>query len=267
MPAKKKAVKPAKTTKVPKTTQVPVEATPKKEAASIVALPSLTDLLEAGAHFGHSVKRRNPKMDKYVYATKNGVQILDLVKTRACLEDACSYLAERASVGYVLVLGTKGQAVNIVRNESLRIGTPYIVNRWVGGLFTNWSEVKKRIDKLSDMRIKQEAGDYKKYTKKEQVLLSREIERLDRLFGGVVAMKELPKALFVVDPIREVTAVREALALNIPIVAVADTNCDPTGLTKVIPANDDSLRTVELLVTAVNGAIAQGMKRKPVTST
>lgn len=224
-------------------------------------LPSLTELLESGAHFGHSVKRRNPRMDKYVYAVKNGVQVLDLVKTRQLLQEACEYLAEKASEGPVLILGTKAQAVEAIREGATKIGAPYIVNRWVGGLFTNWNEVKKRVEKLSDMRARQEAGEYKKYTKKEQVLLSREIERLDRLFGGVVTLKELPKAIFIVDPTREATAVREAKAMKVPIVAVIDTNCDPREMACVIPANDDSQKTVTMLVESLIEAIGQGMKQ------
>lgn len=241
----------------------------KKKIAKVVKkqakleLPSLTELLEAGAHFGHSVKRRNPRMDGYVYAVKDGVQVIDLVKTRECLEAATNYLMEQAATGDVLVLGTKGQAVEIVRSEAVRIGTPFIVNRWVGGLFTNWNEVKKRIDKLLDMQRKTEAGEYKKYTKKEQVLLAREIERLERMFGGVAKMQGLPKAIFIVDPLREVTAVREAIARGIPIVAVADTNSNPQGIAHIIPANDDSLKTVEILVKAVLAGIEAGIKRRP----
>lgn len=226
------------------------------------ALPSLTELLEAGAHFGHSVKRRNPRMDDYIYAVKNGVQIFDLVKTRDLLEKACDYLEDvTAKGGSVLILGTKGQAAEVIRTEAARVGAPFIVNRWVGGLFTNWDEIKKRIDKLIEMRAKMEAGDYKKYTKKEQVLLKKDIDRLERMYGGLVTLKKLPDVLFVVDPIREDTAVREAIAREVPIVAVCDSNCDPTQVTHVIPANDDALKTVTILVTAVAAAIERGMKK------
>lgn len=224
--------------------------------------PSLKELLEAGAHFGHSVKRRNPRMDKYIYAVKNGVQVFDLVKTKQLLEEACNYIEDvTAKGGSVLVMGTKGQAAEVIRTESARVGNAYIVNRWVGGLFTNWDEIKKRIDKLVEMKVKMEAGDYKKYTKKEQVLLKREIDRLERMYGGLVTLKKLPDALFVVDPLREETAVREAIAREMPIVAVTDSNCDPTQITYVIPANDDALKTVEILVKAVVAAIERGMKK------
>jgi small subunit ribosomal protein S2 len=230
-------------------------------------LPSLQELLEAGAHFGHSIKRRNPRMDKYIFAVKNGVQVFDLVKTRQLLEDACVYIEEVvAQGGNVLVLGTKGQAAESIRTESARVGNPFIVNRWVGGLFTNWEEIKKRIDKLVDMKAKMEAGDYKKYTKKEQVLLKREIDRLERMYGGLVKLTKLPDVLFVVDPMREDTAVREAIARNIPIVAVCDSNCDPTPIAHVIPANDDALKTVTILVKSVISAIEAGMKRVKVAT-
>lgn len=224
--------------------------------------PSLAELLEAGAHFGHSVKRRNPRMDKYIYAVKNGVQIFDLVKTKSLLQEACEYLEEVvAKGGSVLVMGTKGQAAEAIREESLRVGNAYIVNRWVGGLFTNWEELKKRIDKLVEMKKKMEAGDYKKYTKKEQVLLKREIDRLERMYGGLVSLSKLPDVLFVVDPMREDTAVREAIAREMPIVAVCDSNCDPTHIAHVIPANDDALKTVSIIVKTVVAAIERGMKK------
>lgn len=235
----------------------------KKADAVEKNLPSLTELLEAGAHFGHSVKRRNPKMDEYIYATKNGVQIFDLVKTRELLSKACAYLEDVASQdGKILVVGTKGQAAEIVRTESERVGNAYIVNRWVGGLFTNWDEIKKRIDKLVEMKAKFESGDYKKYTKKEQVLLKREVDRLERMYGGLVSLKKLPDALVVIDPTRETTAIKEALMKQVPIVAVVDSNCDPTDMKLVIPANDDSLKTVTILVKTIMGAIERGIKNQ-----
>ena len=224
-------------------------------------LPTLTELLEAGSHFGHSVKRRNPKMDDYVYTIKNGVQVFDLLKTRQLLSDACEYLTKIASEGgTILMLGTKSQAVEVIRAEATRIGTPYIVNRWVGGLFTNWSSLKTRIEKLLKTKEGKEKGEFKKYTKKEQVIIDRSIERLERMFGGVSTLKELPKAIFIVDPTRETTAIREAFAVGVPVVAVVDSNCDPSGIAHVIPANDDALKSVEMIVKAIAGSIEKGMK-------
>ncbi len=225
-------------------------------------MPSLEELLEAGAHFGHSTKRRNPKMDEYVYAIKNGVQIFDLVKTQSQLEKACEYLTEEVSQGKsILVMGTKGQAVEVVRAEATRIGVPYVVNRWVGGLLTNWNEIKKRVNKLENMREKMERGDYGKYTKKEVVLLKREIERLERMYGGLVGLKKVPDVIFIVDPTREQTDLRESQARDVKIVAICDSNADPEGIEIVIPANDDALKTVEMLVTSVMSAIEIGLKR------
>ncbi|KKU89123.1 MAG: 30S ribosomal protein S2 [Microgenomates group bacterium GW2011_GWF2_47_9] len=233
-----------------------------KKLQSENTFPSLKELLEAGAHFGHSVKRRNPRMDEYVYATKNGVQIFDLVKTRQLLEETCQYLEDvTAKGGKVLVLGTKGQAAQVVRETAEAIGTPYIVNRWVGGLFTNWDELKKRIERLIDMKKKFEEGEYKKYTKKEQVLKKREIDRLERMYGGLVSLTKLPDVLFVIDPSREDVAVREAIAVKVPIAAIVDTNCDPTQIEKVIPANDDALKTVDIIVRTIMAAIERGIKR------
>ncbi len=278
MPAKKAAAKPksvkavkpkvAKAAKPSleekKTGEVEVakvvkQETPKKVSYYTADLPSLKDMLEAGVHFGHSVKRRNPRMDEYVYAVKNGVQIFDLIKTRDLLAEACGYLMQTvADGGQVLLVGTKGQAAETVKSEAERLGIPFITTRWVGGLFTNWEQLKNRITKLVDMRKKMEAGDYKKYTKKEQVLLKREIDRLTRMYGGLVPMEKLPAAIFIVDPTREITAVRESIARGVPIVAIADSNANPQPLARVIPANDDALKSVVMLVKAVTAAIEKG---------
>lgn len=232
-----------------------------KEVKEFESLPSLKDMLEAGVHFGHSIKRRNPRMDEYVYAVKNGVQIFDLVQTRSMLSDACNYLVDVvAKGGEVLLVGTKAQAADTIKSEAERLGVAFMTTHWVGGLFTNWEQIKTRVDKLIDMKKKFEAGEYKKYTKKEQVLLKREIDRLERMYGGLVTLKGLPKAVFIVDPTREITAMREATHREIPVVAIVDTNGDPTGIAKVIPANDDALKSVVMLVMAVTAAVEKGLK-------
>lgn len=224
-------------------------------------LPSLKEMLEAGVHFGHSAKRRNPRMDEYVYATKNGVQIFDLVQTRQALSDACNYLVQvMEEGGQILLVGTKGQASEIIKSEALRLGVAFMSTHWVGGLFTNWEQIKTRVDKLIEMKKNFEAGEFKKYTKKEQVLLKREIDRLERMYGGLVTLKGLPKVVFIVDPTREVTAMREATHREIPVVAIVDSNGDPTGIAHVIPANDDAVKSVEMLVTTVTSAIEKGLK-------
>ncbi len=224
-------------------------------------LPSLKEMLEAGVHFGHSIKRRNPRMDEYVYAVKNGVQIFDLVQTRAALNDACNYLVEIVSKGgQILLVGTKAQAAETIKSEAERLGIAFITTHWVGGLFTNWDQIKTRVDKLIDMKKKFEAGEYKKYTKKEQVLLKREIDRLERMYGGLVTLNGLPNVVFIVDPTREITAMREATHREIPVVAVVDSNGDPTGIAQVIPANDDALKSVVMLIMAATSAIEKGLK-------
>ncbi len=269
-----KPVKAEKATKVPKVVEVKEEkaaevVVEKKvekvaEAPKVVKefekLPSLKDMLEAGVHFGHSIKRRNPRMDDYVYAVKNGVQIFDLVQTRKALSDACNYIVQvMADGGQILLVGTKAQAADTVKAEAERLGVAFMTTHWVGGLFTNWEQIKTRVDKLIDMKKKYEAGDYKKYTKKEQVLLKREIDRLERMYGGLVTLKGLPKAVFIVDPTREITAMREATHREIPVVAIVDTNGDPTGIAHVIPANDDALKSVVMLVTAITAAVEVGL--------
>lgn len=232
-----------------------------KEVKEYEGLPSLKDMLEAGVHFGHSIKRRNPRMDDYVYAVKNGVQIFDLVQTRKALSDACNYIVETVAKGeQIMLVGTKAQAADTIKAEAERLGVAFITTHWVGGLFTNWEQIKTRVDKLIDMKKKYEAGDYKKYTKKEQVLLKREIDRLERMYGGLVTLKGLPKVVFIVDPTREITAMREAAHREIPIVAIVDTNGDPTGIAHVIPANDDALKSVVMLTTAITKAVEKGLK-------
>jgi len=241
-----------------KTPEVKVVA---EKVVEVDGLPSLKDMLEAGVHFGHSVKRRNPRMDDYVYAIKNGVQIFDLVQTRAALAEACQYLTDTMATGaQILLVGTKAQAAETIKSEAERLGIAFITTHWVGGLFTNWEQIKTRVDKLVDMKKKYEAGEYKKYTKKEQVLLKREIDRLERMYGGLVTLNGLPKVVFIVDPTREVTAMHEATTREIPVVAIVDTNGDPTKIAHVIPANDDALKAVVMLVLAVTHAIEKGLK-------
>lgn len=246
-------------TKAPKTVK-------KVEDAKVVEktayhFPELKEMLEAGVHFGHSVKRRNPRMDEYVYAVKNGVQIFDLIKTHAKLTEACEYLKEVAAKGgQILLVGTKGQAAPTIKAEAERIGLPYISMRWIGGLFTNWEMLKGRVSRLVEMRKAFETGAYSKYTKKEQVVLKKEMDRLDRMYGGVVNLNDLPAAIFIVDPTRETTALHESLLRKIPVVAICDSNCNPDGVTRVIPANDDALKSVVMLTTAVTHAIEEGLQ-------
>ena len=240
--------------------KVTPKKTVKKEAIK-VELPDVKQLLEAGAHFGHAVKRWNPKMADYIYAERNGIHIIDLFKTVEQLEKAAKFLQKAAREGKRIVfLGTKSQAVEVVKQEAERVGVAYVINRWVGGTLTNWSQIKSRIDLLKEMKKKMEKGEYKKYTKKEQVLFAREIERLERMYGGLVDLKDRPEVLFVVDPHREKTAVKEAKDMGVTIVALADTNTDPEGIEYIIPANDDALKSVRLIVETMTKAVEAGKK-------
>ena len=234
---------------------------PKKLAVK-VELPNVKQLLEAGAHFGHAVKRWNPKMADYIYAEKNGIHIFDLFKTVEELKKVCNFMQEAASKGKRIVfLGTKSQAIEVVKREAERVGVAYVINLWVGGTLTNWEQIKSRVDLLKEMREKMEKGEYEKYTKKEQVLKNREIERLERMYGGLVSLSDRPEVLFIVDPHREKTAVKEAKDTGVTVVALADTNADPDLIDYIIPANDDALKSVRLIVETVAKAVEAGKRR------
>jgi small subunit ribosomal protein S2 len=219
----------------------------------------LTELLEAGCHFGHQVRRWNPKMEEYIYTARDGVHIFDLAKSAEGLKKACEYVRDLISKGGTfLMVGTKRQAKAIVREEALKVGAPFVSERWLGGTVTNWEQIKKSIEKLIEMREKREKGEYKKYTKKENVLINREIDRLERFFGGLVQLKDIPDAVFVVDTHREAVVVREAKAKGVRVVGIVDTNSDPDLVDYVIPANDDAVRSIKLIVSKIAEAFSEG---------
>jgi len=223
---------------------------------------SLKDLLEAGAHFGHQAARWNPKMKPYLYTVRDGVHVFDLAKTKEGLEEAAAFVKTTAAKGGKIVfVGTKRQAAAIVMEEAKKAGVPFVCQRWLGGTITNWEQIKKSIDKLTEMSEKREKGEYKKYTKKEQLLLDREIARLEKFFGGLVGLKELPEAIFVVDTKREETAVKEANQKGIKVVAIVDSNSDPDLVDYVIPANDDAVGAVKLVVGAIAEAAKEGREK------
>lgn len=225
----------------------------------------LKQLLEAGAHFGHQARRWNPAMADFIYTTRDGVHIFDLVKTKKGLDTAAEYLGSVAAEGKkVLFVGTKRQAQEIVKRQATRAGMPYMTSRWIGGLLTNWEQIRKRLEKLADLKGKRSRGELKVYTKREQLLIDREIAKLEKFFGGVAEMAGLPDALFVVDSHREEVAVREAKRMGIPVVAMVDTNADPDLVDWVIPVNDDAVAAVEMVVTAIADSItkAQGARDK-----
>ncbi len=221
---------------------------------------TLEALLEAGCHFGHQTRRWNPKMGQYIHAARDGVHIFDLAKTRQGLLDAYQAVLDTVSKGgVVLFVGTKRQAKDLVRDAAKRVGMPYVTTRWLGGTLTNFDQVKKSIKKLKDLREGLEkGGKYEEYTKKERLLIEREILRLEHLFGGVVTLSQKPQMLFIIDTHKEVSAVLEANRLEIPIVGVVDTNANPTLIDYPIPANDDAVKSIGIIIDFVSKAVEEG---------
>lgn len=224
---------------------------------------SLKDLLEAGSHFGHQARRWNPKMAPYIWQAKDGVHIFDLVKTASSLEMACLAIRDLVAQGKVVVfLGTKRQAQAIIKEEAEKASMPYVNNRWLGGTITNWEQVKKSIEKLLEMKDKKSKGEYDKYTKKENLLIDKEIVRLTHTVGGLTILKDLPAAIFIIDTKREYAAVKEAKAKGIKVFAIVDSNSDPDLVDYVIPANDDAVRSIKLITAAFALAVIDGLKLK-----
>ena len=220
---------------------------------------SLRDLLEAGVHFGHQTGRWNPKMKPFIYGAKDGIHIVDLKKTARGLVDGCRFASSVVQQGKpVLFVGTKRSARDVVAEEAARVGQYYMNHRWLGGTLTNWQTVKKSIEKLHKLEHARDEGRFDYLTKKEALLANREIEKMDRTFGGIKDMKSLPGALFVIDPRKEHIAIAEARSLGIPIIALCDTNCDPSGIDYVIPGNDDAIKSVRLFTAAVAEACLDG---------
>jgi len=222
---------------------------------------SLKELLEAGCHFGHQTVRWNPKMRPYIFAARDGVHIFDLAKTKEGLEEAVAFAKATASDGgKILFLGTKRQAREVVEKTAQKVKMPYVTQRWLGGTLTNFEQIKKSLEKLKTMKEKREAGEYKEYTKKEQLLLDREVERLEKFFGGLAGLEELPEAIFIVDVKREFSAALEAQRRGVKVVAMTDTNADPDLVDYVIPCNDDANKAIELVVEAIGEAIEEGLQ-------
>ena len=220
---------------------------------------SLRDLLQAGVHFGHQTRRWNPKMRPYIYGAKNGVHIIDLQKTAKGLVDSSRYLAQTVSQGgTVMFVGTKRAARDIVSEEATRCQMFHVNNRWLGGTLTNWQTVKRSIDRLIQLEKARDEGRFDVLTKKEALGAHREIEKMNINLGGIKGMRGLPSVLFVVDPKKEHIAIKEARTLGIPVVALCDTNCDPTGITYVIPGNDDAIKSIRLFTAAIADAINEG---------
>jgi small subunit ribosomal protein S2 len=219
----------------------------------------MKQLLEAGVHFGHQTRRWNPKMKPYIFTERNGIYIIDLQKTVRKLEEAYNFVRSLAADGKnVLFVGTKKQAQESIREEAERAGAYYVNARWLGGMLTNFRTIRRRIDRLNQLKTMQEDGTFDLLPKKEVVKLNLEIEKLEKFMGGIKDMKTLPGALFIVDPRKEHIAVTEARKLHIPIIAIVDTNCDPDEIDYVIPGNDDAIRAVRLLSATMANALIEG---------
>ena len=216
-------------------------------------------LLEAGVHFGHQTRRWNPKMAPYIYTERNGIYIIDLQKTVKKLEEAYNFVRSISESGQsLLFVGTKKQAQESIETEAKRCNMYYVNNRWLGGMMTNFRTIRKRIDRMDQLAKMKENGTFELLPKKEVAKLELEMEKLDKYLGGVKNMKTLPKAMFIVDPHKERIAVAEARKLNIPIVAIVDTNCNPDEIDYVIPGNDDAIRAVKLIAGAMADAVLEG---------
>ena len=224
---------------------------------------TMKELLEAGVHFGHQVRRWNPKMKEYIFGERNGIYIIDLQKTQKMFRDALQYVTNMVAEDRgktVLFVGTKRQAQDAVREEAERSGQYYVNQRWLGGLLTNFQTVQKSIKRLKDLEAMQTDGRYEKLTKKERIKLDRERLSLDKTLSGIKAMNRLPDSVFVIDVRKEEIAVAEANKLGIPVIAVVDTNCSPEGVDYVIPGNDDALRAVRLFASRIADAVLEGQQ-------
>jgi small subunit ribosomal protein S2 len=224
-----------------------------------MSIVSMKDLLESGVHFGHRTHKWHPHMKPYIFTERNGIHIIDLQKTVKALEEAHAIVRDSvAAGGTVLFVGTKRQAQDTIQLEAQRCGMPYVTARWLGGTLTNWRTIRQRINELERLERMRDRGDFARVTKREALGLTRKIERLEMLLGGIRSMVTIPELLFVVDVRREETAIHEANLLGVPIVALVDTNCDPRKIDYIIPSNDDAIRAIKLLVGKIADAVLEG---------
>jgi small subunit ribosomal protein S2 len=222
----------------------------------------LTQLIEAGAHFGHLTRRWNPKMKPFIFMEKNGIHIIDLKKSLGLLNQAFQEMVEVVSQGgSLLFVGTKKQAKGVVESEAKRCGMNWVSERWLGGMLTNFSTIRKSVKRLQNIEKQETDGTFEKITKKERLFLTRERDKLKKILEGVETMSKLPNAIFVVDIKKEDIAVKEAKRLNIPVFAIVDTNCDPDEIDHVIPANDDAVKTIELIIKHMADAVIEGQAK------
>lgn len=224
-----------------------------------MAIVSMKKLLEAGVHFGHQTRRWNPKMAEYIFTERNGIYIIDLQKTSDKIDQAYRFVKEVVANGEeVLFVGTKKQAQESTKSEAARCGMHFVSQRWLGGMLTNYTTIRKRVDKLNKLKAMEADGTFELLPKKEVIKLKNETERLEKFLGGIKNMHKIPGALFIVDPRKEKIAVQEAKILGIPVIAIVDTNCDPDEIDYVIPGNDDAIRAVKLLTATMADAILEG---------
>ncbi len=223
-----------------------------------MAVISMKQLLEAGVHFGHQTRRWNPKMAEYIFTERNGIHIIDLQKTAKKIEDAYAFVRDVVLDGKdILFVGTKKQAQEAITEEAKKVGMYYVNNRWLGGMLTNFKTIRKSIDRLYQLQKMEDDGTFDLLPKKEVMKLRKEMEKLEKNFGGIKEMKNMPGVMFVVDPRKEKIAMAEAKRLNIPVVAIVDTNCDPEEVDYVIPGNDDAIRAVKLIVECIANAVLE----------
>ena len=229
-----------------------------EEVNTAMAVVSMKQLLEAGVHFGHQTRRWNPKMAPYIFTERNGIYIIDLQKTVRKIDEAYNFVKELVASGKsILFVGTKKQAQEAVQEEAERCGMFYVNQRWLGGTLTNFQTIERRIARLHELARMEEEGMFEVLPKKEVIALRHEMEKLEKFLGGIKEMRELPGALFIVDPRKERIAVAEARKLGIPIVAIVDTNCDPDEIDVIIPGNDDAIRAVRLLCATIADAVIE----------
>jgi len=241
---------------------LPPAASRKKRGIENVPSDLIKQLLEAGVHFGHQTKRWNPKMKKFIFGSRSGIYIIDLEKTEECINAARDFLTEITSKGeFVLFVGTKKQAQDVIKQEAIRSGMYYVTDRWPGGMLTNFATIKKSINRLKEIEKMRTDGTFEKLTKKEIARLEKELAKLNKNFSGIVPMERMPKAAFIVDTKKEETAVREARRLGIPVIGLIDTNSNPDLVDYPIPGNDDATKSIRTVVTIIADTIIEGRKK------
>jgi small subunit ribosomal protein S2 len=232
-----------------------------------MAIVTLSELLESGVHFGHQAKRWNPKMFPYIYTERNGIHIIDLVQTAQLLSEAYDFVKSCSSEGKkFLFLGTKRQAAEIIAQEAIRSESYYINQRWLGGMLTNWVTIKSRVNRLKELELKDKMGLINTLPKKEASVTRRELEKLKKHLNGIKDMKKLPDIVIVVDQKRETTAIQECIKLGIPTICILDTNCNPEIIDIPIPANDDAIRSIKLIISRIADAIVEGKNNQLIDS-